>query len=244
MVGPSPLYEKVKRYVRDRIDAGEYAPGDRLPSENALVARFAVSRMTVSRALRELSADGAIVRIQGVGSFVGERKAKASIMEVPEIGDAIAETGGAHRRRLIEKGARRADARLAALMDLGPGARVLYAAIAHFDGETPMQLERRFVRPDFAPQFLDMDFEERSTFSHFQAIAPETEHEHVVEADRPDPMERGAMRLQADHPVLRIRRRTWIGSRIVTLGVFTHPHETYRVVARVPTGRHQAGRRT
>ena len=56
----------------------------------------------------------------------------------------------------------------------------------------------------------------------------------MVEADRPDALERDALALDADHPVLRIRRRTWVGERVVTLSVFTHPHETYRVVARVP----------
>jgi GntR family histidine utilization transcriptional repressor len=231
---PGPLYQRVKRYITERIVSGELGPGARVPSEKDLVERLAVSRMTVNRALRELTQEGAVIRIQGVGSFVSERKPKASILEVHEIGDTIAAAGGTHVRRLVEKRAERAAGRIAALMETPPGAPILYAAIAHFNGDAPMQLERRFARADFAPDFLSMDFERDSAFAHFQQIAPETDHEHVVEADRPDPLERSALGLGPDHPVLRIRRRTWIGDRIVTLSSFTHPHETYRVVARVP----------
>lgn len=236
MTAPAPLYQRVKRYITDRITSGELAPGARVPSENDLVKRLSVSRMTVNRALRELTRDGAIIRIQGVGSFVSEQKPKASILEVREIGDTIAELNGVHVRRPIEACEKAAYGRVAELMDLPSGAVVLYAAIAHFNRELPMQLERRYVRADFAPDFLKIDLETQSTYAHFQAIARETELEHVVEAARPDELEQTALSLPADHPVLRIRRRTWIGERVMTLSTFTHPHETYRVVARVATG--------
>ena len=237
MTAPAPLYERVKKYITDRISSGELAPGARVPSENDLVKALSVSRMTANRALRELTRDGAIIRIQGVGSFVNETKPKASILEVREIGETIADLGGVHVRRLVESREETAFGRIAELMDLPSGAPLLYAAIAHFNGEQPMQLERRYARADFAPGFLEIDLEAESAYAHFQAIAPETELEHVVEAARPDELELQALSLAPDHPVLRIRRRTWIGDRIVTLGYFTHPHETYRVVARVSTNR-------
>src|SRR5262249_29541543 len=65
---PAPLYEQVKRYVLDRVTRGEWADGTRLPSEQELVESLGVSRMTVHRALRELSAEGLVSRIQGVGT--------------------------------------------------------------------------------------------------------------------------------------------------------------------------------
>ncbi len=233
MATPAPLYAQVKRYITDRISRGELTPGARLPSEHDLVRELSVSRMTVSRALRELTQDGAIVRVQGVGSFVSENRPKASVLEIEEIGETIAGLGGIHLRRLIATREETAEGHVASLMELAPGSPLLYAAIAHFDRAQPMQLEQRYARPDFAPDFLDIDFEHQSAYDHFQSIAPETELEHVVEAARPNALEQTALSLGPDHPVLRIRRRTWIGERIVTLGWFTHPHETYRVVARV-----------
>lgn len=60
-----PLYEKVKEYVLANIGNGQWQTDHRLPSENELVAMLGVSRMTVNRALRELTAAGILVRIQG-----------------------------------------------------------------------------------------------------------------------------------------------------------------------------------
>ncbi|MDD2862006.1 MAG: GntR family transcriptional regulator, partial [Acidiphilium sp.] len=64
-----PLYQQVKNDLVRRIAAGVWGAEGRLPSEHELTAAFGVSRMTVHRALRELSAEGIGSRIQGVGTF-------------------------------------------------------------------------------------------------------------------------------------------------------------------------------
>src|SRR3546814_7877014 len=64
---PEPRYVAIKQYVLHAISSGELKPGDRLQSEAELVQQFGVSRMTASRALRELQNAGIIVRLTGVG---------------------------------------------------------------------------------------------------------------------------------------------------------------------------------
>ena len=76
-----PLYASVKRSILDRIRSGEWASGHRIPSESELVAELGVSRMTVNRALRELSMEGVLVRMQGLGSFVAEGKQPLGVFE-------------------------------------------------------------------------------------------------------------------------------------------------------------------
>lgn len=71
---PAPFYEKVKQAISEKIHRGEWRPHDRIPSEAELVAQFGFSRMTINRALRELTDEGMLVRLQGVGTFVAERK--------------------------------------------------------------------------------------------------------------------------------------------------------------------------
>eukprot|EP01037_Dinobryon_pediforme_P037446 gene37446-44920_t len=56
------LYESVKRMILSRIASGAWPPKHRIPSENELVAHLGVSRMTINRALRELAADGHLLR--------------------------------------------------------------------------------------------------------------------------------------------------------------------------------------
>ena len=65
-------YATVKTSIEERIAAGGWQPGVRLPSERELVQEFGCARMTVHRALRELEAEGLIERRQGSGSYVAE----------------------------------------------------------------------------------------------------------------------------------------------------------------------------
>ena len=79
---PGPLYRKVKKSIKARIVSGEWPPEDRIPSENELVTALGVSRMTVHRALRELAAEGYLIRVQGVGTFVSPRKPVAAMLDI------------------------------------------------------------------------------------------------------------------------------------------------------------------
>ena len=68
----TPHYLKIQDYVIKKIESGEYTPGDKIPSESALSALFSVSRITVNKALKELSIMGIIERKRGLGSFVSK----------------------------------------------------------------------------------------------------------------------------------------------------------------------------
>ncbi|HYG91270.1 MAG TPA: GntR family transcriptional regulator [Azospirillum sp.] len=73
--GETPRYQEIVRVLLDEIDAGVYAVGDRLPTEQELCARFTVSRHTVREALRRLQEMGYILRRQGSGSVLAARRA-------------------------------------------------------------------------------------------------------------------------------------------------------------------------
>lgn len=65
-----PLYLGVKRRILERLAAGEWKPGDRLPTEPELGARFGVAISTIRAGLADLSAAGIVVKRQGKGTFV------------------------------------------------------------------------------------------------------------------------------------------------------------------------------
>ena len=70
----TPLFQQLAATLRAAIDAGEYPPGSRLPTENELCERYSVSRVTVRKALDELSQGEFLVRKPGKGTFVAEKK--------------------------------------------------------------------------------------------------------------------------------------------------------------------------
>lgn len=65
-----PLYLGVKKMILERLAAGEWKPGDRLPTEPELAARFGVAISTVRAGLADLSSAGIVVKRQGKGNFV------------------------------------------------------------------------------------------------------------------------------------------------------------------------------
>ena len=68
----APLYQKVKQYLLLQLNEGRLNPGDRLPSEAQLSARFNVSRITIRRALKELIQQGVLYSVQGKGTFAAQ----------------------------------------------------------------------------------------------------------------------------------------------------------------------------
>lgn len=66
----SPLYQQIKALLLKSLDQGEWKPGEAIPSELDLAARFQVSQGTVRKAIDELAADNLLIRRQGKGTFV------------------------------------------------------------------------------------------------------------------------------------------------------------------------------
>lgn len=71
----APLYEQIRQLIVAALAAGEWRPGDALPSEAALAERFHASPGTVRRALDELTAAHVVERRQGAGTFVATHTA-------------------------------------------------------------------------------------------------------------------------------------------------------------------------
>jgi GntR family transcriptional regulator len=88
----SPLYRQIKTLMTRSLQLGEWRPGDAIPSEIELAARFKVSQGTVRKAIDELATDNLLVRRQGKGTFVAthaeERVQFRFLRLTPDEGDA------------------------------------------------------------------------------------------------------------------------------------------------------------
>lgn len=88
----SPLYQQIKQLILAALGAGEWRPGEAIPSEQELALRFGVSQGTVRKAVDEMAAENLVVRRQGKGTFVAthaERQHQYRFLRlVPDDGDA------------------------------------------------------------------------------------------------------------------------------------------------------------
>src|SRR5690606_4471700 len=79
MLADDHLYKHVKNQIVDTLSKGQWAPGERLPSEAKLAAHYGVGISTIRAALAELSAAGLVVRRQGKGTFVTQHDDQHSV---------------------------------------------------------------------------------------------------------------------------------------------------------------------
>ena len=66
----SPLYQQIKLLITRSLQEGEWKPGEAIPAETDLAARYRVSQGTVRKAIDELATENLVVRRQGKGTFV------------------------------------------------------------------------------------------------------------------------------------------------------------------------------
>jgi len=94
----SPLYQQVKALMTRELQAGVWRPGQAIPSEIELAARFKVSQGTVRKAIDELAAENLLVRRQGRGTFVATHAEQQTQFRFLRLMPDDGVTGGTERR--------------------------------------------------------------------------------------------------------------------------------------------------
>lgn len=246
---PEPLphiapYARIKRHVVAHIERGRWAVASKVPSENQLAAEFGVSRMTARRALLELMQEGWIVRSQGVGTFVADRKPVLSMLEVRNIAEEVAERGHSYAARVVRLEEAAASESIAMYLGVQPGSRVFHSIVVHIDNEVPVQLEDRYVDPAIAPEYLEQDFTRATPNAYLSALAPIESVEHVIEAVLPSAQVARWLQVTPPEACLQINRRTWSGGRVASYARLVHPGSRYRLGGWVPVARANHSRRS
>jgi len=229
--------QRLRRYVLGMIESGVWAEGDRVPSEPQLAEQLDISRMTVHIALRDLAAEGHLIRRQGAGTFVAPRKSESTVMELRNIKDEIETRGNRHSVDIRVLETVNSDLGLATEMGIAPGSLLYHSVIVHRENGNPLQIEDRFVSPQFAPDYLSQDFTKVTPNEHLMSIGPLEEVEHVIQAIPADKTAATLLEMKEGEAVLLIRRRTWSKGMIVTSARLRHPGARFSLAARVGSGR-------
>jgi GntR family transcriptional regulator, histidine utilization repressor len=231
-IDPIPRYSQIKRMISARIQAGDWRPGDRIASESELVRDMGVSRMTINRALRELTMEGQLIRVQGVGTFVAENKAESALFEVRNIADEIKDRGGRHEARVILLRSEPADEAVERMFGVKQGDEIFHSILLHLENEIPMQIEDRVVDPRVAKDYLTQDFTKITPHVYLNDVAPISDAEHAIEAVFPRPHASKLLKIPSKEPCICLHRRTWSDGRLVSSAYLVYPGSRYRLSGR------------
>ncbi len=119
-----PLYQQIKTLITQSLISGEWRPGEAIPSETELAARYNVSQGTVRKAINELADENLLVRQQGKGTFVAshteERRQFHFLRLTPDQGERVYPRG-----ELLACRRAKADSQTARLLEVPAGSAVI-----------------------------------------------------------------------------------------------------------------------
>ena len=240
-----PAYQRIKNAILDNIHSGKWQAGNAISTEMALAEEFGVSRMTVNRALKELSEERVLERRQGSGTFVAQQQFNHTFVEVRNIAQDLKSANRDYQAHVVSKRAITAsmlDDEMRGKFDLDTAVvssdsedtciseiAVLYEVkIVHFADGQPIQFEERWVDAKKVPQFLEQDFSVVNTSDYLIAKSPLERGSYTIRAVAAPDEIANALQVAPQSPTLVLRRQTYSAGRVLTFVKMWHAGDRYQ----------------
>jgi DNA-binding GntR family transcriptional regulator len=236
MSARTTAYNRLAEMIRQRILAGEWRAGQRLPTEQRLCEDFSASRITIRRALQILEEELLIRRRQGSGTFVSPTPVRKIPILNTDFIASIARHAPDLQRRVEHCGWVEADDDLAEQLDTVPGDRLLHAVrVDELRGE-PVAVDELWLLGRIASDLNADDMAELDFFDRWQAVQNirldyGTQRIEAVKARAPLT---GLLRVRSGDPFLKETNVLYlIGGQTAGLFISHYRHDYFRFDATV-----------
>jgi GntR family transcriptional regulator len=162
--GPVPLHHQVYVDLRTALDGGEFQPGDRLPTERALAAKYGCSLITIRRALGELTREQRIERTRGRGSYVLFPRIDRDLGGTMSFTEEMQNRGLDPETRVLAARSEPAGEAVASALRIRLGAPTLYLERLRLAAEQPLLLELVHLPSERFPGLLASDLTKNSLY--------------------------------------------------------------------------------
>jgi GntR family transcriptional regulator len=212
-----PVHASIRDDLRMRLTSGEWAPGQRLPSETELAAQYGVARMTIRQAVGALASEGAVVRRQGLGTFALDHAPATSTDELLSFTDEMRGQGHEIQTRLLNAAVEQPPPIAREALQLGESAATVMVRRARLVDGCPIVIQSswlpyaRFAGLDANPLLDGSLYAMLET--HYGVHIVRTRQ--VFTAAVGDDSDAALLGLQPDDPVLRIARTTYDSANLV-----------------------------
>lgn len=207
-----PLYEQIKQYILARIDSGEYASHKKLPSERQLSNRLGVSRLTVSKAVKQLIQDGLLYTQIGKGTYVSTESIDQQIDTLTSFTEEMQVRGQHTNSRVLSAQLKPASVAVAKVLSIPKDTEVVELERIRMVGKRPMAIEQSTIIAEKCPNILEQhDFAHESLY----AVLREKYNillvtaEQTFEAREATEHEAQLLEIATGAPVLAIHRITY-----------------------------------
>jgi GntR family transcriptional regulator len=157
------VYYQIIEDIVSRINNGEWKVGERIPTEMELVEYYGVSRMTLRKALDELSEEGLLYKERGVGTFAAKKQIVRNQETLLGVYEEMTSQGRIVRSEVLRKQTCKSKS---IAKDLGqkPNSDIFHLQRLRYVDETKMLLDDTYLRREIGDKIADADFETQSLF--------------------------------------------------------------------------------
>ncbi|WP_413732495.1 histidine utilization repressor [Sodalis sp. RH20] len=232
-VKPLPIHQGIQNDIKNKILSNEWHPGDRVPTEQELMAVYQCSRMTVNKALSTLVAAGMIVRKRRKGSFVAMPRVDEPLLAIQDIRAEVLASDSMYSFSLLSRGIRTiTDAVEAEHIGIPVNARMLCIDVMHYADNLPFALEARQINLAVVPEAAQEEFIEMPPGSWLLSNIPWSEGEHSLRAISADDVLARQLSVSPGTACISIARRTWLSGELITFVRLIYPGERHRFLVR------------
>jgi len=236
MMSEVTLYSKVEEVLANEIAQGEMKPGDRLPSEDELLARFQVSRITVRRAVQNLVRRGIVEIQRGRGTFVLAPKIFQDLTELTGFVEDMNAHGRRASARVLSHGVVAASAKVAEHLDVPKGTRVMRIERVRLGDSVPISFDETYLPLEVGKLIVKNDLRVKPIFSLLEEKygIPLKEAEYRLEAAAASSRVADALAVPAGTPILRIERTSFtMEGKPVDYEILSYRGDLIRFVTRL-----------
>ena len=204
----STLYAEVEETIAAEIARGDYRPGDQLPTEDALLERFQVSRITVRRAIQNLVSRGMLEIRRGLGTFVLSPRIEAELTKLTGFVEDMNAAGRKATARVVSQGIVAASARVAERLQLAKGTKVMQIKRVRLADGTPISFDETYLPLPLGKKIVHNDLRLHPIFTLLEEEygVPLVEADYELEAVIAGKAVADALQVRVGSPVFQIER--------------------------------------
>jgi GntR family transcriptional regulator len=164
-----PYYIQLIDILREKIQLGEWSPGEQIPGEQELCELYGVSRTVVRQALRELELDGTITRRKGKGTFIAPPKiSEGLVQKLTGFHQDMVERGLKTATKVLHRNVVPASDKVAGFLSILPGVEVIDLLRLRSVNYEPIQMVTSYVPLQVCPALATVDLKDRSLYEFME----------------------------------------------------------------------------
>jgi GntR family transcriptional regulator len=232
----STLYARIEETIATEIAQGEYRPGDQLPTEDALLERFQVSRITVRRAIQNLVRRGLIEIRRGLGTFVLPPRIEAELTKLTGFVEDMNATGRKATASVVSQGIVAASTRVAERLQLTKGTKVMQIKRVRLADGVPISFDETYLPLFLGNRIVKNDLRLHPIFTLLEEEygVPLVQADYLLEAVIATRAVADALQVKAGSPVFQIERTSMTtGNQPVDYEVLSYRGDLVRFTTRL-----------